>query len=399
MRILVSSCLAGHEVRYDGRARTSPAVEALIARSESSHLCPEVAGGLPVPRDAAELRPGSDGRVLTTAGADVTEAYERGAQLMVEHAREFDPDLVILMDRSPACGSGRIYDGTFTGNLTAGDGIAARALAEARFPVFAASELERIMVSPEHPLTIVLGSGFSPVAHAVTAEERIPYEEILPLQRGGSVPGHGSELIRGTFGGVPVLVYTGRIHGYQGYSAYETTALIRDAHARGSRTVILTNASGGVSPAARAGTPLIITDHLNLTGDNPLIAPEPAAPDGVFVDMSDAYSPLLRTIAAAVMGEKDQPFTTGVYASVHGPSYETPAEARMIASLGADCVGMSTVHETIQARALGMSVLGISLVTNVSGAASAHDDVLDVGMRSGHGLVSVLEGIGTSLSL
>jgi purine-nucleoside phosphorylase len=183
-----------------------------------------------------------------------------------------------------------------------------------------------------------------------------------------------------------VLVLLGRIHAYEGHDLRAVVHPVRTARAAGAKVVVLTNAAGGLRPEYQVGQPVLISDHLNLTARSPLVGAQ-------FVDLVDAYSPRLRELARSV----DPSLTEGVYAGVPGPHYETPAEIRMLRTLGADLVGMSTVHETIAARAAGAEVLGVSLVTNLAagmtGQPLSHDEVLAAGRASATAMGALLASV------
>ena len=183
-----------------------------------------------------------------------------------------------------------------------------------------------------------------------------------------------------------MLVLLGRIHAYEGHDLRAVVHPVRTARAAGAQIVVLTNAAGGLRPEYQVGQPVLISDHLNLTARSPLVGAQ-------FVDLVDAYSPRLRELARSV----DPSLTEGVYAGVPGPHYETPAEIRMLRTLGADLVGMSTVHETIAARAAGAEVLGVSLVTNLAagmtGQPLSHDEVLAAGRASATAMGSLLASV------
>jgi len=215
-----------------------------------------------------------------------------------------------------------------------------------------------------------------------------PYADIggLPL---GSVPGHAGKLHLGTLGGTGVAVAQGRVHVYEGRSAHEAAAMMRLFHQLGIGTVVLTNAAGIVNANLKPGRWMLISDHLNLAGQSPLTG----NPD--FIDQSEVYSPALRELLRAenleLTGSK---LAEGVYAWVHGPEYETPAEVRMLRALGADAVGMSTVPEAIQARALGMRVAALSCLTNYGAGLSpnplSHEEVMEVGRSASRELFALL---------
>lgn len=232
----------------------------------------------------------------------------------------------------------------------------------------------------EHPLAIVLGSGLGSLGERVRVVRHIPYSDIdgFPTEA-IPVEGHSFTVLVGELDGVPVVVYPGRVHMYQGYDALQVSSLVRHAHKLGCRSIVLSCATGAVGDI-EPGTVGIITDQLNLTGRNPLASPLGVAAAGLdspFVSMAGAYSPYLSGLAREAASELGMELAEGVYAGLFGPSYETPAEIRMLDTLGADYVGMSTVCEAIMARAMGMEVLGITLVTNKAGCpGESHAKVL-----------------------
>lgn len=224
-------------------------------------------------------------------------------------------------------------------------------------------------------LALVLGSGWAPAAEALgTPTAALPVAE-LPGFTAPAVGGHDGRLLCFDVGARRVLVFVGRAHAYEGHELRHVVHPVRTAAAAGARVVVLTNAAGALREDLGVGSPVLISDHLNLTGRSPLVGAE-------FVDMVDAYSPRLRDLARSI----DPTLAEGVYAGVPGPQYETPAEIRMLRTVGADLVGMSTVHETVAARAAGVEVLGISLVTNmaagITGAPINHQEVLEAGRQS-----------------
>lgn len=239
-------------------------------------------------------------------------------------------------------------------------------------------------------VAVVLGSGLSQVASDLVPAQPVPYTD-LGLPSSG-VPGHEGRLYAGRIEGKRVLAFAGRAHLYEGHDARTVTRAVRGAAEAGCRTVILTNAAGGVDPGLRPGDLCVITDHLNLTGTNPLIGTAPEVARN-FLDMTDAYDPGLRGVALEV----DPALREAVYAGLPGPSYETPAEVRMLRTLGADLVGMSTVLEAIAARREGARVLGLSLVTNVAAGLSNdpvdHDAVTSIGEAGGARLGRLLRGV------
>jgi purine-nucleoside phosphorylase len=235
-----------------------------------------------------------------------------------------------------------------------------------------------------HDLAVVLGSGWAPAADALGPADA----EIAVAELGGfpepAVPGHQPVVRSVSVGGTRVLVFLGRVHGYEGHSPAAVVHGVRTAVAAGCGIVVLTNAAGGIRADLRPGQPVLISDHLNLTGASPLTGTPPAGPPfraglSVFTDLSDLYSARLRVAVRAA----DTGLAEGVYAALAGPQYETPAEIRMLRAAGADLVGMSTALEAIAARHLGAEVLGISLVTNVAAGLSGqpldHADVLAAG--------------------
>lgn len=229
--------------------------------------------------------------------------------------------------------------------------------------------------APSHDVAIVLGSGWAPAVAALgSADATIPMAD-LPGFSSPTAVGHTGEVVSMEIGSHRVLVLVGRIHAYEGHSLADVVRPVRMAVAAGATTVILTNAAGGLRESYQVGQPVLISDHLNLTGRSPLRGAH-------FIDMVDAYTPALRALAMQV----DPTLDEGVYAGMPGPQYETPAEIRMLRTLGADLVGMSTVHEAIAARAAGAQVLGVSLVTNlaagITGEPLSHAEVLATGRES-----------------
>ena len=250
----------------------------------------------------------------------------------------------------------------------------------------AAALLDRLDVA-SLDLALVLGSGWANAADGLGEPlGSCPLAE-LPGFAAPVVAGHGGEVraIR-TASGAVVALFTGRTHVYEGRGAAAVVHGVRTAAAAGARTLVLTNGCGGLNPAWPPGTPVLLSDHVNLTGATPLVGPR-------FVDLTDAYSPRLRELARSV----DPTLDEGVYVQFHGPAYETPAEVRMARTLGGDLVGMSTALETIAAREAGVEVLGISLVTNaaagLSGAPLAHAEVIRAGQDAVPRLRSLLAGL------
>src|SRR5271168_4241549 len=234
-----------------------------------------------------------------------------------------------------------------------------------------AADYIRVAEDVAPTIGIILGSGLGSFASQVANATRIPYAEIPHFPR-STVEGHSGHLVLGTIAGVPVAVMQGRVHAYEGYPLSEVTFPTRVLGLLGCKTLIVTNAAGGIRPDIPQGSLVAISDHINLTGTNAALGPnEPrfATRPGTgerFFDMSTAYSPSLRALAIAEAKKQGFTLTEGVYLAVLGPSFETPAEIRAFRTLGADLVGMSTVHEVIIARHMGIQVLGISLVTNMA---------------------------------
>ena len=237
-----------------------------------------------------------------------------------------------------------------------------------------------------HDVAVILGSGWAPAAAELGSPTAVVPVGELPGFTPPTAEGHGGDLISVRTGDHRVLVFVGRIHAYEGHDLRHVVHPVRAACAAGVRTMILTNAAGGLRPDFAVGQPVLISDHLNLTARSPLVGAR-------FVDLVDAYSPRLRALAREV--EPD--LAEGVYACLPGPHYETPAEIGMLRTLGADLVGMSTVHETIAARAAGAAVLAVSLVTNaaagMTGEPLNHEEVLEAGRRSATRTGSLLSSV------
>jgi purine-nucleoside phosphorylase len=238
---------------------------------------------------------------------------------------------------------------------------------------------------------IILGSGLGNFATHVKDAVRIPYADIPNFPQ-STVLGHSGHLVIGTIAGVAVAVMQGRVHAYEGYSLSEVTFPTRVLGLLGCKTLIVTNAAGGIRTTLQQGSLVAISDHINLTGTNAALGPNeprfsmiPGAGQRFF-DMSTAYSLKLRTLAIEEAARQEFLLTEGVYLAVLGPSFETPAEIRAFRTLGADLVGMSTVHEVIVARHMGLEVLGLSLVTNMAAGvlnrAINHEEVMETGRHS-----------------
>ncbi len=237
-----------------------------------------------------------------------------------------------------------------------------------------------------HDVAVVLGSGWAPAADAFGTPIATLQMASIPGFSPPSASGHGGTVRSVHIGDRRVLIMLGRIHAYEGHHLARVVHPVRTAAAAGAHTIVLTNAAGGLRDDMTVGQPVLIADHLNLTARSPLAGAQ-------FVDLVDAYSPRLREIARGT----DPSLAEGVYAGLPGPHYETPAEIRMLRTLGADLVGMSTVHETIAARAAGMNVLAMSLVTNLAagmtGEPLSHTEVLEVGRASAARMGELLASI------
>jgi len=266
----------------------------------------------------------------------------------------------------------------------------------------AAADFIRARHAPRPVLGLVLGSGLGNFAGHVETPTTIPYSDI-PHWPQSTVPGHAGKLVLGTVSRTPVAVMAGRVHAYEGYTMPEVTFPTRVLGLLGCRALVLTNAAGGLNPAYQQGMLVAISDHINLTGTNAALGPnEPrfATTPGTgqrFFDMTAAYAPRLRALAHEAAAQLKLPLPEGVYLAVLGPSFETPAEIRAFRTLGADLVGMSTVHETIVARHMGLEVLGLSLVTNmaagVTGEQINHEEVMETGARTEGQFTALLQSV------
>jgi purine-nucleoside phosphorylase len=257
-----------------------------------------------------------------------------------------------------------------------------------------AARLAGLTGQPRHDVAVVLGSGWAPAADALgAAVAEVPLDAL-----GGFPPptvgGHSPVVRSVRAGDIHALVFLGRVHLYEGHGPATVVHGVRTAVAAGCQVVVLTNAAGGIREGYKVGQPVLIRDHLNLTGRSPLGGPPP--PDGYpprFTDLTDLYSARLRTLAAAA----DAGLAEGVYAALPGPHYETPAEIRMLRTAGADLVGMSTVLEAIAARHLGAEVLAISLVSNLAAGLAPHGldhtEVVAAGQAAAGRMGSLLAGL------
>lgn len=260
---------------------------------------------------------------------------------------------------------------------------------------FGAASL-RHLLDKKPSIGLILGSGLGGFADELENPVFVDYSSLrdFPVS---TVEGHAGRFVIGQRHGLQIIAMQGRVHGYEGFSAREVAFPIRTMWMAGVRTVILTNATGGIHPDFEPGDLMLITDHLNLTGDNPLKGANDTRFGVRFPPMGDAYTPALRDLALEVAAAEGIQLHQGVYAGLNGPNYETPAEIRMLRTLGADVVGMSTVFETIAAAHLRMDVLGISCVTNkaagLPGAVLDHDDVQAVAARSRARFQGLIDGV------
>lgn len=250
----------------------------------------------------------------------------------------------------------------------------------------------RTDIRPE--IALILGSGLGSLAAKIEDPVFIPYTEI-PHFHGTSVEGHSGQMILGKFHGVPAVFLQGRFHLYEGYPMQDVVFPTRTVCGLGIHTLILTNAAGGVNTRYRPADLMFITDHLNLMGDNPLKGPHLAELGPRFPDLSEAYSQTCIDIFREAANELGIAYHQGVYAGLLGPTYETPAEIRMLRTLGADAVGMSTVPESIAANHLGVRVAGISCITNLAAGLSpqklSHEEVIENSKVVAQKLARILE--------
>jgi purine-nucleoside phosphorylase len=233
-------------------------------------------------------------------------------------------------------------------------------------------------------VAIVLGSGLGDFANEITDAVHLPYPEIPHFAHSTAV-GHAGQLVLGKIAECPVVIMQGRIHLYEGYPVQRVVFPMRVFSRMGVRAAILTNAAGGINLEYGQGRLVVIKDHINLQGQNPLVGPEDPRFGRRFIDMSEAYSKSYRHLALEAGKRLGMDLGEGIYAAVLGPSYETPAEIRFLRTIGADLVGMSTVPEVIAARQLGIKVLAISCVTNMAAGILDqpinHEEVLEIGRR------------------
>jgi purine-nucleoside phosphorylase len=255
----------------------------------------------------------------------------------------------------------------------------------------AAAIRQQIPVMPR--VAIVLGSGLGSFADRIEQPVAIPYTAIPHFPR-PTVEGHSGRMVIGTVAGTPVAVMQGRVHGYEGYSPEQVTFPIRVLGRLGITTLVVTNAAGGVRLDLKQGQLVLLSDHINFTGLNPLVGPNDERLGQRFFDMTAPYAKRLRLLAHAAAARHGIDLPEGVYLSLSGPSFETPAEIRAFRGWGADLVGMSTVHEVIVARHMGIEVLGVSCVTNMAAGILDqplnHEEVMETGARAQAGLTTLL---------
>jgi purine-nucleoside phosphorylase len=272
-----------------------------------------------------------------------------------------------------------------------GDGVDERIVGAVR---------ERTDVAPV--AGVVLGSGLGDAISVAWdrsgsgASVEIPYAD-LPGFPPTTVPGHAGRLWLGTIGARPIVFFQGRLHFYEGHPMPLASITSRVAFGLGAKTMVLSAATGGLDPSLSGGSMLVVRDHLNLMGTNPLAGWRYLDGSPAFVDLSDVYDAELARTAVAILEEHGTPVAEGVYAALPGPSYETPAEVEMLRRLGGSVVGMSMVPEAVVARALGMRVLGLSFVTNAAGGAVSHEEVLLASKTAAEAIGLVVAGIADAL--
>jgi len=238
-------------------------------------------------------------------------------------------------------------------------------------------------------VAVIAGSGLSAVAERIEGERR-PWTH--PGLDRPPAPGHKMEVVEGTFGGVPALGFGGRLHFYQGYSMAEVVEPVAQAHDWGAEVLFVTNATGSLRAELAAGEIALIRDHINLMGDNPLRG------TSEFVDLSEAYDPRLRRAARVTAEGMGLRLPEVVYVGMAGPSFETPAEVRMLRMLGGDVAGMSTIPEVVMARRLGMRVLGVTVVANRAGTPATSEDVLLASESRAADVADLLEAVAAGLA-
>ena len=253
---------------------------------------------------------------------------------------------------------------------------------------------ERTTLRPR--VAVILGSGLGAFASELTNSITIPYADIPGFPRSTAI-GHAGQLVIGNLEGTTIAVMAGRVHLYEGYSAADAAFGVRALALFGVRSLVITNAAGGIGSQLQQGSLVLISDHINLQGQNPLTGPNDESLGARFPDMTEPYSTKLRVLAQTAAAGMGIHLHEGVYAALPGPSYETPAEIRYLRTIGADLVGMSTAPEVIAANHMGLEVLGISCVTNLASGLSGkkldHAEVLEIGERTRGLLVQLLRAV------
>jgi purine-nucleoside phosphorylase len=262
--------------------------------------------------------------------------------------------------------------------------------------VQAAATRVRELAGAPLDVAVVLGSGLGDFTERLGGAVAVPYSD-LPHWPASRVIGHAGRLVVGTLGGRRTAALSGRVHFYEGHDLATVTFAIRVIASAGVRVVLLTNAAGGVNTSFEPGSLMVIDDHINLMGDNPLAGENDDRFGPRFPDMTEVYARRLRDLADAAATDSRQPIVHGIYAALRGPSYETPAEIRYLRTIGADAVGMSTVPEAIVARHMSVEVLGISCITNMAAGVLPkplhHDEVMETARRVRGKFAALLEGI------
>lgn len=264
-----------------------------------------------------------------------------------------------------------------------------------------ATRIIRTRISVEPRIAVILGSGLGGLADDFEDAVSIPYEDIPGFKR-STAEGHAGQLVAGKVENVPILAMQGRVHYYEGYTLEEVTFPIRAFKLLGIKTLILTNAAGGINVQFEPGSLMVLSDHLNLMGANPLRGPNDERFGPRFPDMSAVYSPELQELVIEEAKALGVEVRHGIYGALSGPSYETPAEILLLRNLGADAVGMSTVPEAIVARHMGLEVLGISCITNMAAGLSDepidHAEVMATGDRVRGTFTELLRNVAGAIS-
>lgn len=242
----------------------------------------------------------------------------------------------------------------------------------------------RLGERPMPRVAIVLGSGLGTLAEAIENKVAIPYSDV-PYFPTSTVEGHAGQLVIGDLEGTPIVALQGRFHLYEGYDAGQVVFPIRAIARLGVQAIVITNAAGGMGDGFKPGDLMLITDHINLTGTNPLVGSHDDRLGARFPDMSAAYDPAFRELLIGAAAELELPIQQGVYSVLSGPSYETPAEVRMLKMLGCDACGMSTIPEVVASHQMGVRVLGVSLISNLAAGIAqhplSHKEVMETGAR------------------